>query len=99
MVACRLDGRCSLRKFWNYLRRQLYVMDTYASAFNRRQNHGMLALHCYLSWGIVVPAAISACQLARCYLKFAQARARRRCLQPHFSPNQLACGIYAAECA
>ena len=47
-------------------------MDTYASAFNRRQNHGMLALHCYLSWGIVIPAAISTWQLACCFCSFVQ---------------------------
>ena len=63
----RLDKDCSLGKFWNYLRRQLCVMDTYASEFNRRLNHGMLALHCYLSWALVAPAAITAWQLARCW--------------------------------
>lgn len=41
--------------YWNYLRRQLFVMDTYASAHNQRVNHTMLALHCYLSWAIVIP--------------------------------------------
>lgn len=41
--------------YWNYLWRQLFVMDTYASAHNRRVNHTMLALHCYLSWAIVLP--------------------------------------------
>ena len=42
--------------YWNYLRRQLYVMDTWAGAHNRRLNHGMLALHCWLSWALVFPA-------------------------------------------
>jgi hypothetical protein len=41
--------------YWNYLRRQLFVMDTYASAHNRRVNHTMLALHAYLSWAVVMP--------------------------------------------
>lgn len=44
-----------LRTYWNYLRRQLFVMDTYASPHNRRVNHTMLALHCYLSWALVAP--------------------------------------------
>ena len=63
----RLDKDCSPGKFWNYLRRQLCVMDTYASDYNRRLNHGMLALHCYLSWALVVPATITGWQLARCW--------------------------------
>lgn len=42
--------------YWNYLRRQLYVMDTWAGTHNRRLNHGMLALHCWLSWALVGPA-------------------------------------------
>ncbi len=47
----------TLGTWWNYLRRQLYVMDTYASAHNRRVNHTMLALHAYLSWAAVAPLA------------------------------------------
>ena len=50
-----LGGALSLRRYWNYLRRQLYVMDTYSSAHNRRVNHGMLLLHPLLSWGFVIP--------------------------------------------
>jgi len=42
--------------YWNYLRRQLYVMDTWAGTHNRRLNHGMLLLHCWLSWALVGPA-------------------------------------------
>jgi hypothetical protein len=45
----------SFATYWNYLRRQLFVMDTYASAHNRRVNHTMLALHAYLSWAVVLP--------------------------------------------
>ena len=51
---CRLDTSCSARQFWNYQRRQLYVMDTYCNAHNRRLNHIMLALHCYLSWAFII---------------------------------------------
>ena len=63
-MSCRLDKACSFGQFWNYLRRQLYVMDTYASSHNRRLNHIMLALHCYLSWAFVAPAVIDSLQAA-----------------------------------
>ncbi|KAK9803983.1 hypothetical protein WJX72_010372 [[Myrmecia] bisecta] len=51
-----LEGECGLRRYWNYLRRQLYVMDTYASPLNRRINHSMMVVHAYLSWAFVLPA-------------------------------------------
>ena len=50
-----LEEQVSLSRYWNYLRRQLYVMDTYVSPHNRRINHAMLALHTYLSWAFVLP--------------------------------------------
>lgn len=31
----RLDGAYSLRRWWNYMRRQLFVMDTYSNPHNR----------------------------------------------------------------
>jgi hypothetical protein len=39
-------------------------MDTYASEYNRRVNHTMLALHCYLSWSFVGSVILTAAQLA-----------------------------------
>lgn len=62
MRACRLDGAYSPARYWNYLRRQLYVMDTYACAAGRRTNHTMLALHACLSWAFVAPAVLAALQ-------------------------------------
>lgn len=50
-----LEGSYSLRRYWNYLRRQLFVLDTYTSPHNRRTNHALAALHCYGSWGFVLP--------------------------------------------
>ena len=52
--------------YWNYLRRQLFVMDTYASAHNRRVNHTMLTLHAYLSWAVVLPLLTGAHGRGRC---------------------------------
>jgi hypothetical protein len=50
-----LDAEYSPLRYWNYLRRQLVVLDTYASDHNRRTNHVMAVLHCYFSWAFVVP--------------------------------------------
>lgn len=54
--ACRLDPCFSWRRYWNYLRRQLFVMDTWAGDTNRRINHTMMVAHSYLSWAFTVPA-------------------------------------------
>lgn len=45
------------RQYWNYLRRQLFVLDTYSNDHNRRTNHIMALLHCYGSWSFTIPAA------------------------------------------
>ncbi|GMH45669.1 hypothetical protein BSKO_13632 [Bryopsis sp. KO-2023] len=41
----RLESTPSWNNYWNYLRRQLYVCDTYASIRNKRINHTMVAVH------------------------------------------------------
>lgn len=42
-----------MREYVNYLHRQLYVMDTYATPHNRMVNHTMAAIHSYLSTAFV----------------------------------------------
>lgn len=59
----RLDPSCTAEQFWNYLRRQLYVMDTYYNTHNRSLNHTMLALHGYLSWAFIVPFVLTVLEL------------------------------------
>ena len=44
---------CSASAYLNYLHRQLYVMDTYATSHNRAINHAMAAIHTYLSASFV----------------------------------------------
>ncbi len=39
----------SLGAYWNYLRRQLVVLDTYSSEHNRRLNHTMMIVHAWAS--------------------------------------------------
>lgn len=52
----RLQAHYCWSEYWNYLRRQLYVMDTYATSSNKRINHTLMIIHSYLSWAIVMPA-------------------------------------------
>lgn len=58
-----LDDGVTLKQYWNYLRRQLYVLDTYATPSNRRTNHIMAAFHIYASLAFVVPAATAVLRL------------------------------------
>ena len=54
----RMDGKFTWRQYWNYLRRQLYVMDTYCNAANRKLNHTMMVVHPLLSLAFVLPSTI-----------------------------------------
>lgn len=67
-AACRMDDNRSLPRYWNYLRRQLYVLDTYCNRHARLTNHVMAAFHCYASAAFVLPAALVALRLALCTL-------------------------------
>ena len=59
-MRCRLEGGWGLRQWWNYLRRQLCVLDTYYNAHNRRTNHVMAVFHCWASLGFVLPLTTGA---------------------------------------
>ena len=56
----RLDAGITWGQWWNYLRRQLFVMDTYSSPANARLNHAMLALHAYLSSALLAALLLGA---------------------------------------
>ena len=62
---CRLEQRYSWRQYWNYLRRQLFVLDTYATPHNRALNLVMAAVHVWASASAAAPvlagAWVSAC--------------------------------------
>ena len=60
---------CGAGQFWNYLRRQLYVMDTYCNAHNRSLNHTMLALHSYLSWAFILPLMMTIAEVFAAVLR------------------------------
>ncbi|KAF5834628.1 nucleotide-diphospho-sugar transferase [Dunaliella salina] len=44
----RLEKDVSWRKYWSYLRRQLFVLDTYANRHNRLVNYTMAAMSTYI---------------------------------------------------
>lgn len=52
----RLDRQVSWGQYWNYLRRQLYVLDTYTNRHNRLINHTMMVVHSWASWAFAAPA-------------------------------------------
>eukprot|EP01023_Acetabularia_acetabulum_P004251 TRINITY_DN11773_c0_g4_i1.p1 TRINITY_DN11773_c0_g4~~TRINITY_DN11773_c0_g4_i1.p1 ORF type:complete len:520 (-),score=50.65 TRINITY_DN11773_c0_g4_i1:86-1645(-) len=62
----RLGSSVTWRQFWNYLRRQLYVLDTYADDHNRTVNYTMMTAMFYLSWAFAIPIIITAYQIFSC---------------------------------
>lgn len=61
-LACySVQPDCSVAAYLNYLHRQLYVMDTYATPHNRAINHTMAAIHSYLSAAFVAAIAAGVC--------------------------------------
>lgn len=58
-----LDKEVRFGQYWNYLRRQLYVLDTYATPHNRRMNYALAALIGVLSLSLNLYALAGCCQL------------------------------------
>ncbi|MED6171333.1 hypothetical protein PIB30_039865 [Stylosanthes scabra] len=42
-------------RYWNYLRKQTFVLESYISNVNWMMNRALFGTHCYLSWGFVAP--------------------------------------------
>ena len=51
-------------QWWNYMRRQLFVMDTYSTSHNKLVNHGMLLVLSYLS--LAVTSGVAMCAFDLC---------------------------------
>ncbi|KAI8100555.1 hypothetical protein M9434_004947 [Picochlorum sp. BPE23] len=51
-----LPETMTFRQYWNYLRRQLFVLDTYSDAHNKHTNYALVCLLIYGSVGFVAPA-------------------------------------------
>ncbi|KAG0616937.1 hypothetical protein M758_5G153300 [Ceratodon purpureus] len=45
----------SFSRYWNYLRKQTIVLETYNTTFNYWMNRGLFFVHCWLSWSFVFP--------------------------------------------
>lgn len=50
-----MECALTMRQWWNYLRRQLFVLDTYPNEQCRRTHHCMALLHVYGSLAFVLP--------------------------------------------
>ncbi|KAK7319945.1 hypothetical protein RJT34_04674 [Clitoria ternatea] len=42
-------------RYWNYLRKQTFVLESYLTNVNWLMNRALFTSHCYLSWGFVAP--------------------------------------------
>lgn len=42
-------------RYWNYLRKQTFVLESYTTTVNWIMNRALFTVHCYLSWGFVTP--------------------------------------------
>eukprot|EP00775_Hariotina_reticulata_P008153 gene8153-8346_t len=54
---------CTWKQYWNYLRRQLFVLDTYYNRHNQVINHTMMIAHSYGSAVFTMAAAATGVQL------------------------------------
>lgn len=50
-----LASDLSFARYWNYLRKQTFVLESYISTVNWLMNRALFSVHCYLSWGFVAP--------------------------------------------
>eukprot|EP00850_Spirogloea_muscicola_P018846 SM000177S03179 [mRNA] locus=s177:35680:39904:- [translate_table: standard] len=60
-----LPADLTWERYWNYLRRQIFVLETYSSLYNRVLNRLLFLVHCYLSWGLVIPFLVAELHLLR----------------------------------
>ncbi|KAH9554883.1 hypothetical protein CY35_08G086700 [Sphagnum magellanicum] len=50
-----LAANLRFSRYWNYLRKQTIVLETYNTTFNFWMNRGLFSVHCWLSWSFVFP--------------------------------------------
>ncbi|KAL8503175.1 hypothetical protein ACS0TY_022065 [Phlomoides rotata] len=51
-------------RYWNYLRKQTFVLESYTTRVNQIMNRALFFTHCYLSWGFIAPYCMSAIHVA-----------------------------------
>ncbi|XP_027358450.1 uncharacterized protein LOC113867368 isoform X2 [Abrus precatorius] len=50
-----LASDLNFARYWNYLRKQTFVLESYVTRVNQIMNRALFAVHCYLSWGFAMP--------------------------------------------
>ncbi|KAK4774156.1 hypothetical protein SAY87_029175 [Trapa incisa] len=67
-----LASDLSFSRYWNYLSKQTFVLESYTTKVNRMMNRALFIFHCYLSWGFVAPyfmALVHLTAAVRVYVK------------------------------
>ncbi|KAL3829929.1 hypothetical protein ACJIZ3_018731 [Penstemon smallii] len=59
-----LSSDLSFARYWNYLRKQTFVLEAYTTKVNWIMNRALFSVHCYLSWGFVAPYLMSGIHVA-----------------------------------
>ncbi|KAF3329466.1 Ceramide [Carex littledalei] len=55
-----LASDLSFSRYWNYLRKQTFVLESYVTKVNWFMNRALFLVHCYLSWAFVFPYFMAA---------------------------------------
>ncbi|KAF8393452.1 hypothetical protein HHK36_021696 [Tetracentron sinense] len=59
-----LASDLSFSRYWNYLRKQTFVLESYTTTTNWIMNRALFSVHCYLSWGFVAPYVMAMIHIA-----------------------------------
>ncbi|KAL9224545.1 hypothetical protein vseg_000569 [Gypsophila vaccaria] len=59
-----LASDLNFSRYWNYLRKQTFVLESYVSKVNWIMNRALFTTHCYLSWGFVAPYVMAVIHVA-----------------------------------
>ena len=60
----KMSGGWTFRRYWNYVRRQIFALLTYCSAYAYRTNRMGWVVYMYLSWALLLPLVPSLWELA-----------------------------------
>ncbi|KAG6770057.1 hypothetical protein POTOM_025724 [Populus tomentosa] len=71
-----LSSDLSFSRYWNYLRKQTFVLESYTSKVNWIMNRALFSSHCYLSWGFVVPYLMAMTHVAAALQIYIEGHAR-----------------------
>ncbi|CAI0628612.1 unnamed protein product [Linum tenue] len=71
-----LASDLSFSRYWNYLRKQTFVLESYISRVNWIMNRALFSVHCYLSWGFAAPYFMAVVHIAAALRIYAQGYAR-----------------------